>query len=39
MCADCKIGIKVEYEGIKKQAKNQRDKELREYRKYSFFGL
>lgn len=39
MCADCKIAVKVEYEGIRKQAKNQRDKELREFKKYSFFGF
>jgi len=39
MCADCKVAIKVEYEGIKKQSKNQQDKELREFKKYSFFGL
>jgi predicted amidophosphoribosyltransferase len=39
MCADCKIAIKVEYEGIKKQAQSERMRERVQLLKYMLVDL
>lgn len=39
MCADCKIAIRVEYQGIKKQADSQRLLERFQSMRYRMFDI